>query len=61
MDKFEDKQTKWEGLWYHQDGKYFSSAAINLSKLKNFKDTIRFFEHEIGIRDVKDGERLYTQ
>lgn len=88
MEKFEDKQTRWEGLWYHQDGKYFSSAAINLSKLKNFKGTIRFYvrknkyynngengrpnyifcirdsksdyEHEIEIKDVKDGERLYT-
>ena len=43
MDTFDRKQTNWEGLWYQKNGQYFQSAVIDLSKLKDFKGTVRVF------------------
>lgn len=43
METFEGKQTKWEGIWWHPEYNGFSSAAINLSKLKQFKGYVRLY------------------
>ena len=43
MNTFDKKQTNWEGLWYQKNGQYFQSAVIDLSKLKDFKGTVRLF------------------
>ena len=40
---FDAKTTTWEGLWYHPETLGYSSAAINLSKLKEFKGTVRLY------------------
>lgn len=40
LKSFERQQTTWEGLWYQPEWLGFSSAAINLSKLKAFKGTV---------------------
>ena len=40
---FDGKQTNWEGLWWHPEYCGFSSASINLSKLKEFKGTVRLY------------------
>ena len=40
LESFDLKQTTWEGLWYHPEHLGFSSAPINLSKLKAFKGTV---------------------
>lgn len=40
---FENKQTSWEGLWYHPENTGFSSAVLNLSKLKEFKGPVRIY------------------
>lgn len=40
LESFDLKQTTWEGLWYHPEHLGFSSARINLSKLKAFKGTV---------------------
>lgn len=44
LESFNGKMmTKWEGLWKQEDGKYYSSATINLSTLKNFKGVCRMY------------------
>jgi hypothetical protein len=43
METFEKKQTKWEGLWWHPEYNGFSSAVINLAKLKAFKGNVRMY------------------
>ena len=43
LDTFDRKQTKWEGLWWHPEYGGFSSASINLSKLKQFKGNVRLY------------------
>lgn len=40
LKSFERQQTTWEGLWYHPEQLGFSSAVINLSKIKAFKGTV---------------------
>ena len=40
---FENKQTSWEGLWYHPETGGFSSSVINLAKLKEFKGNVRVY------------------
>lgn len=40
LKSFERQQTTWEGLWYQPEWLGFSSAVINLSKLKAFKGTV---------------------
>lgn len=43
LETFDRKQTKWEGLWWHPEYGGFSSAVINLSKLKQFKGNVRLY------------------
>lgn len=43
MKTFDCKQTSWEGLWYHPETLGYTSAAINLSKLKQFKGAVRIY------------------
>lgn len=43
LEKFDKKETEWKGLWYHPEYGGFSSEAINLSKLKEFKGTVRVY------------------
>ena len=43
METFSRKQTSWEGLWYHKEYCGFSSAAIDLSTLKQFKGPVRLY------------------
>jgi hypothetical protein len=41
MNSFDQKRTNWEGLWYDNLSHSYKSSAINLSKLKEFKGTVR--------------------
>lgn len=43
LEPFDNKQTNWEGLWWHSEYNGFSSAAINLSALRKFKGTVRLY------------------
>lgn len=43
LEVFDKKQTKWEGLWWHPEYAGFSSATLNLSKLKQFKGSVRLY------------------
>jgi hypothetical protein len=43
LEVFENLQTGWNGLWYHPEVGGFSSGTINLSKLKKFKGTVKFY------------------
>jgi hypothetical protein len=43
LEVFENLQTDWNGLWFHPEVGGFSSAAINLSKLKKFKGAVKFY------------------
>ena len=43
METFENKQTNWEGLWWHSEYNGFSSAVIDLSILKKFKGKVRLY------------------
>ena len=38
---FVQKQTQWEGLWYHPELHKFTSAAFNLAALREFKGAVR--------------------
>ena len=38
---FDNKQTKWTGLWWHPEYKSFSSAVISLAELRKFKGLVR--------------------
>lgn len=41
MEKFSDCHTRWEGLWYHPENHNYTSAALNLASLKDFKGNCR--------------------
>ena len=43
MDVFDGKQTSWEGIWWHPENQYYSSAAFNLAKIKEFKGNVRLY------------------
>ena len=43
LETFDNKQTKWEGLWWHGEYNGFSSATIDLSALKQFKGKVRIY------------------
>ena len=43
LETFDNKQTKWEGLWWHGEYNGFSSATIDLSALKQFKGKVRLY------------------
>lgn len=37
------KQTEWEGLWWHNEYKEFSSAVLSLADIKKFKGKVRLY------------------
>lgn len=39
----EGKSTSWAGLWWHPEYNAFSSEAINLSNLREFKGNVRLY------------------
>lgn len=43
LEPISDKRTSWEGLWWHPESGYFSSAAINLADLRKFKGIVRLY------------------
>lgn len=43
VETFDRKQTNWIGLWYHPEYNGYSSAALNLSVLKEFKGCARLY------------------
>ncbi len=60
--KFADRQTKWEGLWYHPKEHNFTSAAFNLAALKEFKGTcrIRMFKNLYKTKGDNKPTYLFT-
>lgn len=38
---FEQKRTKWQGLWYHPESYSFSSTTLSLADIKKFKGKVR--------------------
>lgn len=38
---FDQKRTKWQGLWYHPESHSFSSTTLSLADIKKFKGNIR--------------------
>ena len=54
MKTFESKQTSWEGLWYHPETHGFTSSAINLARLRDFKGTVRIYMRKNSF--YKNGE-----
>lgn len=43
LELISNKRTSWEGLWWHPESGYFSSAAINLADLRKFKGIVRLY------------------
>lgn len=43
LEVFDNRQTNWEGLWWHSEYNGFSSACIDLSALKRFKGKVRLY------------------
>ena len=43
FEPFDNKQTKWQGLWWHPESCHFSSAAISLSDIRKFKGVVRLY------------------
>jgi hypothetical protein len=43
LEVFDGKQTTWEGLWWHSECNYFSSAVISLAQLRKFKGNVRLY------------------
>ena len=41
LEVIDGKTTNWNGLWWHPENQYFSSAGINLSELRKFKGVVR--------------------
>jgi hypothetical protein len=40
---FDKQQTEWLGLWYHPESYGFTSEALNLSDLREFKGRVRLY------------------
>ena len=38
---FDQKRTKWQGLWYHPESYSYTSATLNLADIKSFKGNVR--------------------
>ena len=53
LETFDDKQTKWEGLWYNPSWHAFYSSTISLAPLKAYKGTVRL--KIVKNRNHKDG------
>lgn len=43
LETFDNRQTSWQGLWWHPEYNSFSSAAIDLSQIRKFKGTVRLY------------------
>lgn len=43
LETFDQKTTTWTGLWYHPETLGYTSAALDLSKLKQFKGAVRLY------------------
>ena len=43
LESFDNKQTKWEGLWWHPEYNGFSSTVIDLSVVRKFKGKVRLY------------------
>lgn len=43
LEVIDGKQTTWEGLWWHPDCQYYSSAVISLAQLRKFKGNVRLY------------------
>ena len=41
LEPFDNKGTKWSGLWYHPSSHYFTSATFSLADLRKFKGNVR--------------------
>lgn len=41
LEPFDNKRTKWSGLWYHPDKLCFTSASFSIAELRKFKGNIR--------------------
>lgn len=53
LEKFEGKQTNWQGLWWHPEYNGFSSGSISLAELKKFKGNVRFYMYKNKKADSK--------
>ena len=43
LQPFDQKATKWEGLWWHPENHCFHSAALSLADLRKFKGSVRLY------------------
>lgn len=43
LEPIDNKQTKWEGLWYHPEYGGFSSASLSLADIRKFKGNVRLY------------------
>ena len=43
LEPIDNKRTAWEGLWWHPETGYYSSAVLNLGDLRKFKGTVRLY------------------
>ncbi len=43
LESFDNKATRWEGLWWHPEINAFTSGAINLADIKKFKGAVRLY------------------
>ena len=43
LEVIDNKRSSWEGLWWHPECQYFSSAVISLAQLKKFKGNVRLY------------------
>lgn len=41
LEPYDNKKTKWLGLWYHKDMYAFTSPALDLADLRKFKGAVR--------------------
>lgn len=43
LEVIDGKQTTWDGLWWHPECQYYSSAVISLAQLRKFKGNVRLY------------------
>lgn len=46
LEPFDNKRTKWQGLWYTPKNYTFTSAVLSLSDLRKFKGNKNMEEHK---------------
>lgn len=60
LETFDNKQTSWEGLWWHAEYNGFSSKAIDLSALRKFRGKVRLYIRKNKLyEDGKNGRPNY--